>query len=72
MAPNDVKKIVLITKSSLYEGNVMPFGMKNATNTFPHIMVDIFKKWISQFLKVFVDNINIHNNTWVEHLHHSN
>jgi pentose-5-phosphate-3-epimerase len=54
----------------LYEGNMMPFGMKNATNTFSHIMVDTFKKWTGQFLKVFVDNINIHSNTWVEHLHH--
>jgi hypothetical protein len=70
MAPNDVKKIVLITKSNLYEGNMMPFGMKNATNTLSHIMVDIFKKWTSQFLKVFVDNSDIHKSTWVEHMHH--
>ncbi len=33
-------------------------------------MVDIFKKWTTQFLKVFVDNVNIHNGTWNEHLCH--
>lgn len=60
----------VITKSGSYDGNVMPFGLKNATSTFSHIMANIFKKWTSQFLKVFVDNVIIHNNTWVEHLHH--
>lgn len=70
MVLDDVKKKIVITKSGLYEWNVMPFGLKNATNTFSHTMVNIFKKWTSQFLKVFVDDINIHNNTWVEYLHH--
>jgi hypothetical protein len=33
-------------------------------------MVDIFKKWNNQFLKVFVDDVNIHSGTWFEPLHH--
>ncbi len=60
----------MITKSGLYEWNVIPFGLKNATNTFSHTMANIFKEWTTQFLKVFVDDINIHNSTWVEYLHH--
>ncbi len=64
MALDDVKKIVTITKWDLYEWNVMPFGLKNATTTFSRTMVDIFKKWINQFLKVFVDNVNILDVDW--------
>jgi hypothetical protein len=31
MAPEDIKKIALITKTRLYDWTVMPFGLKNAT-----------------------------------------
>jgi hypothetical protein len=43
IAPNDVKINVVIVKSSLYEWNVMSFGLKNTTNTLSRTMVDIFK-----------------------------
>ncbi len=62
MALDDVKKIVVITKSRLFEWNVMLFNLKNATNTFLWTMANIFKDYTSQFLKVFVDDVNIHLN----------
>jgi hypothetical protein len=70
MALDDVKNIAVITKSSLYEWNVMPLELKNATSTFSQTMANIFKDWTNQFVKVFVDNVNIHNGTWNEHLSH--
>jgi hypothetical protein len=59
MAPEDMGKTALITKSGLYDWNVMPFGLKNATNTFTWTMAEIFKDLGDSFLKVFVDDLNI-------------
>jgi hypothetical protein len=44
MALDDIKKITIITKLGLYEWNVMPFSLKNATNIFSRTMANIFKK----------------------------
>ncbi len=60
MAPEDIKKIALITKTGLYDWTVMPFGLKNATSTFIRTMSEVFKELGSKFLKVFVDNLNVH------------
>ncbi len=68
MSPNDVKNTTIITKSDLYDWNVMSFGLNNAIGTFSRTMVEVFKDWTNQFLKVFVDDVNIHNQTWEEHL----
>jgi hypothetical protein len=51
----------MITKSKLFEWNVMPFGLKNATSIFSYTMAKVFKGWINQFLNIFVDDVNIHN-----------
>jgi putative transposase len=63
MALDDVKKTTVITKLGLYEWNVMPFKLKNATSTFSRTMADIFKEWTNQFVKVFVNDVNIHSGT---------
>jgi hypothetical protein len=51
MSLKDVKKIALITKSGLFDWNVMPFGMKNATNTFSRTMMEMFREYMDKFLK---------------------
>jgi hypothetical protein len=48
----------------------MPFGLKNATNTFTRTMSEVFKDLGSKFLKVFVDDLNVHSESWEEHLQH--
>jgi hypothetical protein len=70
MPPEDVKKTALITKTGLYDWTVMPFGLKNATSTFTRTMSEVFKDFGSKFLKVFVDDLNVHSGSWVEHLQH--
>jgi hypothetical protein len=70
MSPDDVKKTAIITKAGLYDWNVIPFRLKNATRTFSKTMAEVLKDWTNQFLKVFVDDVNIHNQTWEEHLKH--
>jgi len=64
MSPDEVKKTTIITKSDLYDLNVMLFGLNNAIRPFSRTMAEVFKDWTNQFLKVFVDDVNIHNQTW--------
>jgi len=54
----------------MYDWSVMPFGLKNAINIFSQTMAKIFKDWKNKFIKVFVDDGNIHNLTWRDHLQH--
>jgi len=48
----------------------MPFGLKNLTSTFTRTMSEVFKDLGGEFLKVFVDDLNIHSGNWEEHLQH--
>jgi len=60
MVPEDMKKTTLVTKTGLYDWTVMHFGLKNATNTFTITMSLVFKELGDKFLKVFVDDLNVH------------
>jgi putative transposase len=60
MAPEDMKKTALVTKTGLYDWTVMPFGLKNATSTFTRTMSLVFKELGDKLLKVFVDDLNVH------------
>jgi len=68
MAPKDMKKTALVTKTGLYDWTVMPFGLKNATITFTRTMSLVFKELGDKFLKVFVDDLNVHSENWADHL----
>ncbi len=70
MAPEDMKKTALVTKTGLYDWTVMPFGLKNATSTFTRTMSLVFKELGGEFLKVFVDDLNVHSEVWEDHLRH--
>jgi hypothetical protein len=70
MAPEDMKKMALVTKTGLYDWTIMPFGLKNATSTFTTTMSLVFKELGGEFLKVFVDDLNVHSEVWEDHLRH--
>jgi hypothetical protein len=70
MAPEDVGKTALVTKSGLFEWTVMPFGLKNATSTFARTMTEVLKDLGNSFLKIFVDDLNVHSEGWQAHLQH--
>jgi hypothetical protein len=38
----------------------MAFRLKNTINIFSNMMVEVFKDWNNQFLRIFVDDVNIH------------
>lgn len=58
---NDVWNIVIIAKIGLFEWKVMPFGLKNAMGTFSRTMKEIFDSNMSKWIKVFMDDVNVHN-----------
>jgi hypothetical protein len=64
MDPEDSKKTAIITKTGLYDWTIMPFRLKNATSTFTRTMSEVFKDLGSRFLKVFVDDLNVHSENW--------
>jgi hypothetical protein len=70
MAPEDMGKTALITNSGLFEWTVVPFGHKNATSTFARTMSEVFMDMGNSFLKIFVDDLNIHSVEWRDHLQH--
>jgi hypothetical protein len=70
MAPEDVGKTMLVTKSGLFEWTVMPFGLKNATSTFARTMTEVFKNLGNSFLKICVNDLNVHSDHWQDHLQH--
>lgn len=64
------KKTTVITKFGIFYWIIMLFGLKNVTCTFTRIMIEMFQKWMQQFLKVFVDVLNVHNTSWFKHMKH--
>jgi hypothetical protein len=70
IAEGDEEKIAYRIRYGSYEFLVMPFGLTNAPATFCTFMNNIFRKWLDDFVDVYIDDILVYNNIMEEHVEH--
>jgi len=68
MAAADIEKTAIVTPFGLYEYIRMPFGLKNAAQTFQRLMDHLFRD--KPFVFIYLDDMIIASRTTAEHHHH--
>ena len=68
MAPDDMAKTAITTPFGLFEYTRMPFGLRNASQTFQRGMDGIFRHL--NFVQVYIDDIIIFSRNRQEHILH--
>ncbi|XP_071902449.1 uncharacterized protein [Coffea arabica] len=66
----DIPKTVFNTRYGHFEFAVMPFRLTNAPTAFMDLMQRVFKKYLDQFVVVFIDDILVYSKTREEHAKH--
>ena len=70
MAPEDKDKTTFVTQWGPFFYKVMPFGLKNAGETYQRAMVALFHDMIHHEIEVYVDDMIARSQTKEEHLDH--
>ena len=68
MAPEDMEKTAFVTQWGTFYYKVMPFGLKNAGETYQRAMVALFHDMIHPELEVYMDDMIARSQTEEEHL----
>ena len=70
MHPQDREKTAFTTWYSIYEFNVMPFGLCNAPATFQRLMDRVYRNIAWEFVVVYLDDTIIYSRTFNDHVKH--
>ena len=70
LAEGDKGKSAFTTGAGLWQFKVMPFGLCNAPATFERLMEQALSGLDLSVVLVYLDDILVHSNTFVQHLRH--
>lgn len=70
MKEGDKEKIAFLTRYSLFEYVVMPFGLCNAPSTFQSFINDVLREYLDVFCSAYLDDILVYSNSKDEHIEH--
>ncbi|KAK8934446.1 hypothetical protein KSP39_PZI014383 [Platanthera zijinensis] len=68
MHPPDIKDVTFITEDGCFSYNMMPFGLKNAGETYQRMMDRIFREQKGRNLEVYVDDLMIKSQDLKSHI----
>lgn len=67
---DDEYKTAFRTRYGHYQFRVMPFGLTNAPASFQACMNDIFRKYLDEFIVVYLDDLLVYSKNPADHLKH--
>jgi len=63
----DIQKTAFRTRYWHYEFSVMPFELTNASVMCMDLMNRVFQPYLDQYVIVFIDDILVYSNSYLEH-----